>query len=377
MLFHNWVKRVLGLENPNDAKEFIEDYLDGKHIDFENRVPRNADFSYKERPFEPDKVPAVLPGIPQEILDDLYGEWDSSTKTLDRLVWHTEDGIRPETLQLYGVAYDHNRDTIILPHHNRNGEIVGLYERSFWPLRKEVKEKYPDMPYKTLVQYPRAKYVPLLKNEKYIHDESDKTSWSFPNSENLYGLHLAKDAIKEKQSAIIFEGGKSVMLAHQMGIHNCVATHTFGAHMNHIAMLMAEGAKTIYLAFDKQYQTIAIDDPQWKLYDKRTYEFAKRVGQHVDVYRVCDYREEGKEKLDYKDAPIDKGEEIFRELLDHAEPLIINKEDAKSKSDEEIKAQARATWRGGRRKKTLEEIEQEEAAKAQLSRSDLLEECIM
>ncbi len=108
----------------------------------------------------------------------------------------------------------------------------------------------------------------LLKEPEYLTEDEAKNSWSFPNSLNLYGLHLAKDAIRQTKKAIIFEGGKSVMLAHQYGIEYTVATHTFGAHVNHISMLIEQGAEEIYLAFDKQYQTTDSDDIQWQLYDK-------------------------------------------------------------------------------------------------------------
>lgn len=322
MLLHTWVKRALNLDHPQGAKDFVEEWIDGQDIDFAHReISSGREFEYKERPFEPEHI-EPLPGIDPEIIKKLYSEFDTSLETLDRLVWHTEDGIEPETLKLYDVAA--SEDGIILPHHNINGEIVGMYERNFLPIRKKVKEMYPDIEYKDLVKFPRAKYVPLLKKQEFLEDEEGKTSWSFPNTKNLYGLHLAKNAIKETGKAIIFEGGKSVMLAHQMGIEYAVASHTFGAHVNHISMLIECGAKEIYLAFDKQYQSIDEDDLQWKLYEKKTRALAERVKKYVDVYRIIDFKDPDKAKLEYKDAPIDKGEEVFRLLLENAEPLVQN-----------------------------------------------------
>lgn len=319
MLFHTWVKKVLDVENPQEAKDFVEDWIDGQDIDFSTRIARNVgDFQWQDRPFKVEHI-EPLPGIFKPHLDELYEMFDTSYGSLARCLWCTEDGISAETLKLYDVAIYQNR-SIILPHHNINGDIVGLYERSFWPLRKDVKAKYPDIPYKELVKYPRAKYVPLLKTEQFIEEEGGKTSWSFPNTQNLYGFHLAKQAIAETGKAIIFEGGKSVMLAHQAGIEYCVATHTFGAHFNHISMLIEAGAKEIYLAFDKQYQTDDEEDTQWRLYEKKTRTLAEKVGKEVDVYRIID--EKGG-KLNYKDAPIDQGVEYFRYLLERAEPLMV------------------------------------------------------
>ena len=332
-LFHTWVKKVLGLENPQDAKDFIEDWIDDQSIDFSNRLPHNiGDFTYEERIYTPEHI-EPLPGIDPEDIEALYSEFDSSYETLNRLKWHTREGIATEMLQLYQVAYFPKRKTIILPHHNVNGEIVGLYERSYLDLRRDVKKEFPEAPYSFLVQFPRAKYVPLLRDSRFEKDDG-KTSWSFSNIKNLYGLHLAKDSIKETGKAIIFEGGKSVMLARQYGYPFAVASHTFGANVNHISMLLEQGAKEIILAFDKQYEVIDDLDNQWILYEKKTRDFARKIGKYVDVYRIIDDRDNP--KIDYKDAPIDKGKEVFEELYNKREPLFINGEEViqKKESDE-------------------------------------------
>lgn len=112
------------------------------------------------------------------------------------------------------------------------------------------------------------------------------------------------------------------MLAKQFGFDYAVATHTFGANLNHIAMLIQQGAKEIYLAFDKQFQSTEENDDQWRLYNYRTKEFAKKIGDFVDVYRIIDFGNE----LNYKDAPVDQGERIFKRLFTNAEPIIVNKE---------------------------------------------------
>lgn len=72
-------------------------------------------------------------------------------------------------------------------------------------LRKEFYKKYPGAPYKVAMLFPRAKYVPLIRKEKYreMLPDEEKTSWSFPNSLNLYGLHIAAPYIKESGEAII------------------------------------------------------------------------------------------------------------------------------------------------------------------------------
>jgi hypothetical protein len=141
----------------------------------------------------------------------------------------------------------------------------------------------------------------------------------FSNSHNLYGLHKAQAAIKETGIAIIFEGGKSVMLAKSYGYLNAVCSHTFGAHLNHISMLINCGAKEIILAFDRQYEEM--DGQQWELYEKKTKQLAAKVKDFVEISRMIDV--DG--LIGYKDAPIDKGKKVFDKLYASRENLSADK----------------------------------------------------
>ena len=318
MMLHNWVKRALDLDCAPQAKELIENWIKRRKIDLSGRssnllddFDEERDYGFVREHIEP------LPGISKETIDKLYSEFDATYETLNRLVWHTKDGIDTEQLQRFDVAYFPERKTIILPHHNINGEIVGMYERNFLPLRKDIKRDFPDIPYSQLCKLPRAKYLPLLKMGEFANDGTEKNSWSFPNSRNLYGLHFAKDAIAETGKAIIFEGAKSVMLAHQYGYPYAVASHTYGCGDKHINMLLDCGAKEIILAFDRQYKQYGDDSIEFKLYEKKTTEFAEKIKDYVKVSRIIDTGS----LLDYKDAPIDKGKEVFDELFNARELL--------------------------------------------------------
>ncbi len=314
MLLHTYVARAMNLDNPQDAKDFIEDWIENQDLDLSDRVGRSFDFEYKERPYVPEHI-EMVPGMNPEALEKLNNLFDNSLTTLSQLVWCHGDGINASILQKYGVSYNPYEGTIILPHHNIAGEVVGLYERSFRPLRKEVKKEHPQIPYKDLMKFPRAKYVPMLRAEEYRTEKL--SSWSFPNSSNLYGLHIAAPGIAKHKKAIIFEGGKSVMLAHQFGYRYAVATHTFGAHLNHISMLIEAGAEEIILAFDKQYREE--EGQEWDLYEKKTRVLAAKVGDFCRVSRIKDIDN----LLRFKDAPIDQGQGIFDLLFKSREMLSV------------------------------------------------------
>lgn len=356
MYLHTWIGKVTEEYLPENVRDNIKSFFtdDAHPLNLTARDPKDGvELGYTERPFERAHLEEV-PGIPKEQIKEIWTElkFDNSAETLGRTSWHTEDGIDIEILQEFDVAYRppvnprieivngvrkqmcDRMATIILPHHNKSGEIVGIYERSFDTLRREAKQLYGDwMTWSQIASFPRAKYVPLLKLPQHL-TEDKKTSYSFPNSYNLYGLHKAKDAIRETGLAIVFEGAKSVMLAHQWGRklgirewETAVASHTFGAHVNHINMLLDCGAKRIYLAFDKQYQKEEGDE--WALYDRKTRELAEKVfawssgvqeshDSDVEMFRLRDI----KSALAYKDAPVDKGLEVFRDIFAAPEKLV-------------------------------------------------------
>lgn len=330
-MIHTWVCKVLGTTNPNEGRQFIEKWIDEAEIDLSDVIPGASGGTKTYHVFDPDKKVDMVKGIDPKILADLYSRFDTTPQTLSRLKWHLPkarggDEIPLQQLSDFQVAYYPKRGTIILPHHNINGEIVGLYERSFAPTKDEMekifqygKHEWIDNKeiWKAIHYAPKSKYMPLWKEKEYRDKNIEKDyTWSFPNSCNLYGLHKAKEAIRESRKAIIFEGAKSVMLAHAYGYPFAVASHTFGAHENHISMLIHAGAKEIILAFDRQYKEPA--GKEWDTYEKRTQGLADRVGRFVKVSRICD--RDGA-FLGYKDAPIDNGKAAFESLFESREVL--------------------------------------------------------
>ena len=91
MMLHTWVKRALDMDSPQEAKDFIEDWMDGQDIDFSSRDPTELDDNtYHERSFVPEHI-EPLAGIGEAATKELYAEFDTSPETLGRLVWHTKD----------------------------------------------------------------------------------------------------------------------------------------------------------------------------------------------------------------------------------------------------------------------------------------------
>ena len=180
-MIHTWVCKVLGTTNPNEGRQFIEKWIDEAEIDLSDVIPGASGGTKTYHVFDPDKKVDMVKGIDPKILADLYSRFDTTPQTLSLLKWHLlkargGDEIPLQQLIDFDVAYYPKRGTIILPHHNINGEIVGLYERSFAPTRDEMekifqygKHEWIDNKeiWKAIHYAPKSKYMPLWKEKEY------------------------------------------------------------------------------------------------------------------------------------------------------------------------------------------------------------------
>jgi DNA primase len=71
----------------------------------------------------------------------------------------------------------------------------------------------------------------------------------FDKSSNLYGLHLAKDAMRNKEQSVIVEGYMDVILPHQHGFKNVIASMGTAIGENHISILK-KLTRNLVLALD-------------------------------------------------------------------------------------------------------------------------------
>jgi len=116
-----------------------------------------------------------------------------------------------------GEYYARLTNRVIFPIYNQAGSIIGFGGR-------------------TLGNHPA----------KYINSPQTKL---FDKSKVLYGYHLAKKAIYEKNEVIITEGYLDVVMLHQAGFNQAVATLGTALTASHLPMLKKSNAKII-LAYD-------------------------------------------------------------------------------------------------------------------------------
>lgn len=114
--------------------------------------------------------------------------------------------------------YDTFRDRIIFPIWDHYGHVVGFQSRAIHDYQKA----------------------------KYMHS---KESFVFKKPNILYGLHLAKKAIRAKDAVILVEGNMDMISLYAKGFENCVAV--MGTAMGDASLNALKGiTKNFYFALD-------------------------------------------------------------------------------------------------------------------------------
>lgn len=198
--------------------------------------------------------------------DDYMLRYEKNPEKLS--VWEAE-GISMASLERFQVAYDSFSDRLVYPIRNVTGEIVNVGARTLDPDWKQKK----------------------LRKYSYLF------SWD-GGMNTVFGIAENKEDILSKKEIIIFEGAKSVMIAHSWGIRNCGALLT--SHLSQFQMkILAKLGVRVVFALDKE--VVIRDDPNIA---------------RLKRYTTCEYIWDRDNLLDEKDSPVDRGVDTFMKLYE-------------------------------------------------------------
>lgn len=193
------------------------------------------------------------------------------------------DGISEQAMKHYNILYSIDKNKIIIPHYDFNGNLIGIRGRT---LNDEEVEF--------------GKYLPVQVEDKiYAH----------PLAYNLYGLNVTKDNIKQYKMAIVAESEKAVLQYETMFGENkniCVGCCGSNFHLYQFQLLQKLGINKILIAFDKEGEDW---NKQTHYYNKlkkicEKYKYKCKMGFIWDSHNL----------LELKDSPFDKGKDVFLEL---------------------------------------------------------------
>ena len=269
---------------------------------FKSRDSENKDLEFlKLHSYKPTQNEIILPKYDDGVLRNF-------DKAIEESWW--QEGINDEeVLDKFEILYNYYDGSVIIPHRSPCGEFVGCIRRSF--NEKEVEDG--------------KKYMPLTWGN---------ITYKYPKAWNIYGYYQNKENIERYEKCIIYEAEKSTL--HYGSIYqqeNNIALSLGGMNMSkyQAKLLIDLHCKEIIIALDCQYKQDLIDSEEdtqevreareeFNLYIKKIIKIYNMLKNYTLVSIIMDF----KNRLGYKDAPIDKGREVWEELYNERE--IINDE---------------------------------------------------
>ena len=220
------------------------------------------------------------------------------------------EGILPRSMDKFQIRYDLLGNKIIIPHFDIDGNLVGIRGRA---LNRHEAEG-------------GAKYKPIT---------IQGTVMKHPTSHNLYGIHKNNKAIQTLRKIMLFESEKSVLKCDGFYGRDNFTVAVCGSNVSEIQldMVLKLRANEVFIAFDNERQNdmpplptnatkeereirrkeqMRIDESNRRYWDK-LYSIAYRFCPYAVTYLVCSDDING--LLDYKNAPCDKGQDVFEQLM--------------------------------------------------------------
>ncbi len=183
----------------------------------------------------------------------LWGESGAAALTYLR-----ERGLTDETIKRFriGIVADAWRD--LIPRLEKAGYSASEMEAAGVAWRSERGDRryfdrfkgrlvFPVMtPYSAVIGF-GARAMPGMDGAKYVNGPETPI---YKKSTALFGIQLARDAIRRDGRAVIAEGYVDAMALHQAGVGGAVAACGTALTQEHLSTLRGVGAKSVTLVFD-------------------------------------------------------------------------------------------------------------------------------
>lgn len=260
----NWICVKLGIstfESGFGTSKLISDW------EFIRKYKHSTPQEVKKEKVYDDKI--------LKIFQDLYCEG-----------WVNE-GISIRTLKKYNIKYSVCQQKIIIPHYNKENQLIGIRTRAM--LDNDV-SLY-------------GKYNPLRIGEM---------SYNHQLGNYLYGLNQNIKAIQRKQKIMLVEAEKSVLQTDTMFGDDNFTVALCGSNLTdrQVKLILELGVREVIIALDKQFTTINSEEcVKWakKIKEK----IVNRLAPYVKVSILWDT----KNLLHYKDSPTDRGKGVLLQLM--------------------------------------------------------------
>lgn len=193
------------------------------------------------------------------------------------------DGISREAMERFDIRYSISQNKIIIPHRDADGRLVGIRGRALneWEIENV------------------GKYLPI---------KLEQTWYKHPLGLNLYGLYENKEAIRKGKICYVCESEKAVMQMDSFAMPNCsvaVCGSQFNKYQLNLLLKYCR-PQEIVICFDKE------EKKGEDTYFMKLWNLCQKYKEYCQFSFIYDRQD----LLNMKDSPTDKGEEVFRKLLD-------------------------------------------------------------
>lgn len=200
-----------------------------------------------------------------------------------------DDNISEEALSRYEVGYYIPNNSISIPHRDINERLIGIRQRF---LNKQDLENL-------------GKYMPMKIEGKLLTHKLGN---------NLYGIHVVKDRIKECGKCLLVEAEKSCMQSYSYFGEDSFTLAVCGDNISETQrrlLIEVLGVKELIIGFDKEY-----DDPHSFKAEIYFNELKKKAEPFLPYCKVS-LLMDTENLLKKKDSPTDRGKEVLLRLLEN------------------------------------------------------------
>lgn len=261
---YDWIIKKEGLTFPEAFRKVCEmvgdnptEYVESESISFLKQLKKNK--NNKDIEVNIRKTLDFTDDYLNKYSDELPDEWLAEDMT-------------PQALKAYNIRIDHNANRIVYPVMDSEGNFIGVKGRTRIAAYKELG---------------LAKYMNYYKVGALDY---------------FQGWNEALSEIISTKTIIIFEGIKSCIKAYGWGIKNTVASETSALSDGQLKLLLKTGISEVIIAWDsdQKFRNIVKDSK------------IQMLRKFTSVSIITDKNN----KLGEKEAPVDRGERVFRDLLE-------------------------------------------------------------
>lgn len=196
-----------------------------------------------------------------------------------------KDYITIETMKKFNIRYDITGNRIIIPHYNKDNQLIGIRCRNF------DQEK-------------------LDEGKKYMPITISGVVYKYSTSLNLYGLNINKHAIRKYKKILIGESEKFVMQHVSYYGDESIAVAISGSTLSEyqIKLMRELDVHEVIIALDKEFTN---ENEAAEYRAKIQEKFINPLISYFTVSIIWDKHND----LELKMAPTDKGKETFDKLF--------------------------------------------------------------